>query len=73
MRCPGSPTADTPRIPRDRGVRPSLDEVLTLLRDRMTTVRAGIAALTDESLATHAESRGPVGHGRRASRCGSVC
>ena len=42
---------DTPGIPRDRTVRPSLDEVLTLRRDRMATVRALIDGLTEESLA----------------------
>ena len=46
---------DTPGIPRDREVRPSLDEVLALRRDRMATVRMVIDALTDESLATHTE------------------
>lgn len=42
---------DTPGIPRDRDVRPSLDEVLELRRDRMATVRQFVDALTDESLA----------------------
>ena len=31
---------DTPGVPRDREVRPSLDEALELRRDRMATVRA---------------------------------
>src|SRR5688500_11662589 len=30
---------DTPGVPRDRAVRPSLDTVLALRRDRMSTVR----------------------------------
>src|SRR3954451_6119273 len=30
---------DTPGVPRDRGARPSLDVVLELRRDRMSTVR----------------------------------
>jgi hypothetical protein len=41
---------DTPGIPRDRAARPSLDEVLALRRDRMTTVRTVVDGLTDESL-----------------------
>lgn len=41
---------DTPGVPRDRGVRPSLDLVLELRRDRMSTVRDVINELTDESL-----------------------
>ncbi|HET7357564.1 MAG TPA: DinB family protein [Nocardioidaceae bacterium] len=46
---------DTPGVPRDRQARPSLDEVLELRRDRMTTVREVIADLTEESLAGHTE------------------
>ncbi|MGZ4477145.1 MAG: DinB family protein [Nocardioidaceae bacterium] len=46
---------DTPGIPRDRMVRPSLDEVLGLRRDRMATVRTVVDGLTDESLAGHTE------------------
>ena len=46
---------DTPGIPRDRAVRPSLDAVLELRRDRMSTVRQVIEALTDESLDGHTE------------------
>ncbi|WP_433157098.1 DinB family protein [Kribbella sp. CA-247076] len=41
---------DTPPIPRDRDVRPSLDEVLALRADRMATVRGIIAELTDERI-----------------------
>ena len=41
---------DTPGIPRDRAARPSLDEVLTLRRDRMATVRRVVDGLTDETL-----------------------
>jgi hypothetical protein len=37
---------DTPGVPRDRAVRPSLDAVLTLRRDRMSTVRQVIEGLT---------------------------
>jgi DinB superfamily/Pentapeptide repeats (8 copies) len=41
---------DTPGVPRDRAVRPSLDAVLELRHDRMSTVRQVIDGLTDESL-----------------------
>lgn len=44
---------DTPGTPRDRSARPSLDTVLELRRDRMSTVREVIAGLTEESLAGH--------------------
>jgi hypothetical protein len=44
---------DTPGVPRDRAVRPSLDTVLELRRDRTATVRQVIEGLTDESLAGH--------------------
>jgi hypothetical protein len=40
-----------PGVPRDRGARPSLDEVLALRADRMATVRRVISDLTDEKLA----------------------
>jgi DinB family protein len=42
---------DEPSVPRDRGVRPSPDEVLALRADRMATVRQVVADLTDEKLA----------------------
>ena len=41
---------DTPGVPRDRAARPSLDTVLELRRDRMSTVRQVIEGLTAESL-----------------------
>ena len=41
---------DTPGTPRDRGARPSLEEVLALRRDRMDGVRTVIEGLTEESL-----------------------
>jgi hypothetical protein len=44
---------DTPAIPRDREARPSLDAVLALRRDRMSTARRVIEGLTDESLDSH--------------------
>lgn len=42
---------DEPSVPRDRGVRPSLDDVLALRADRVATVRQVMAELTDEQLA----------------------
>jgi DinB superfamily/Pentapeptide repeats (8 copies) len=42
---------DTPGVPRDRGVRPSLDDVLRLRHDRMRTVRHVVDGLTPDSLA----------------------
>jgi len=44
---------DTPGIPRDRMARPSLDDVLALRRDRMSTVRTVIEGLTEKSLDAH--------------------
>jgi hypothetical protein len=44
---------DTPGIPRDRMARPSLDDVLALRRDRMSTVRTVIDGLTEKSLEAH--------------------
>ena len=44
---------DTPGVPRDRDARPSLDTVLVLRRDRMSTVRDVIGRLTDQSLDEH--------------------
>jgi uncharacterized protein YjbI with pentapeptide repeats len=46
---------DTPGVPRDRDARPSLDVVLELRRDRMSTVRRVIEDLTDASLDAHTE------------------
>ena len=46
---------DTPGVPRDRAARPSLDAVLELRRDRMSTVRQIIEGLTEESLNGHTE------------------
>ena len=46
---------DTPGVPRDREARPSLDTVLELRRDRMSTVRQVIEGLTGASLDGHTE------------------
>lgn len=43
---------DTPGVPRDRGARPSLDEILEVRRDRMAGVREVVDGLTDESLSS---------------------
>jgi hypothetical protein len=48
---PWDEAPDLPGTPRDRDARPSLEEVLTLRRSRMDTVREVIAGLTPESLA----------------------
>ncbi|HKA67830.1 MAG TPA: DinB family protein [Actinomycetes bacterium] len=50
LSLPWDEMPDTPGVPRDRAARPSLDEVLELRRDRMSTVRQVIGSLTDESL-----------------------
>jgi hypothetical protein len=50
---PWDEAPDIPGVPRDRNVRPSLDAVLELRRDRMSTVREVVDGLTDESLSGH--------------------
>jgi hypothetical protein len=52
---PWDEMSDTPGIPRDRDARPSLDTVLELRRDRMSTVRDVIDGLTVPSLDGHTE------------------
>jgi hypothetical protein len=47
---------DTPGVPRDRAARPTLDVVLELRRDRMSTVGDVVDNLTDESLDGHTEA-----------------
>lgn len=46
---------DVPEIPRDREVRPPLDEVVLLRQGRMGTVRQLVDGLTEESLAADTE------------------
>jgi hypothetical protein len=46
---------DTPGVPRDRDARPSLDAVLELRRDRISTARQVIDGLTKVSLDRHTE------------------
>lgn len=67
---------DFPGIPRDREVRPSLDEVLELRRDRMSTVRTLVDSLTDATLAeqtTPVEAAGwPRSRSFPVSQCVSI-
>jgi DinB superfamily/Pentapeptide repeats (8 copies) len=51
LALPHDEMPDLPGVPRDRGARPSLDEVLALRADRMATVRQVLTDLTDEKLA----------------------
>jgi hypothetical protein len=46
---------ETPGVPRDREVRPSLESVLALRRDRQATVRQYLERLTDETLNSYTE------------------
>jgi hypothetical protein len=47
---------DTSGVPSDRDVRPSLDVVMELRRDRMATVRQVIDNLSDQSLDGHTKA-----------------
>ncbi|MEP7022716.1 MAG: hypothetical protein ABJB47_02670 [Actinomycetota bacterium] len=64
---------DRPGVPRDRSARPSLDVVLELRRDRMSTVRQVIEDLTDASLDDDTQPVGGLA-GRRptATQCGNA-
>ena len=64
---PWDEMADTPGVPRDRQARPSLETVLELRRDRMSTVRQVIAGLTGDSLDGHTEPVGGPGWPRPRS------
>src|SRR6266849_1907722 len=55
LALPWDEMPDTPGVPRDRDARPSLDAVLKLRHDRMSTVRQVIEGLTDASLDGHTE------------------
>jgi hypothetical protein len=50
LSLPWDEMPDTPGVPRDRAVRPGLDEILALREDRRARVRAVIWEQTDESL-----------------------
>ena len=52
LSLPWDEMPDTDGVPRDRGVRPTLDEALALRHDRMAMVRRVVDGLTDEQLAS---------------------
>ena len=52
---PSDELPDARGLPMDRAARPSLEEVLALRRDRMSTVRELVDGLTDASLDTRTE------------------
>ena len=51
LELPWDTMPDTPGVPRDRDVRPSLDEALAVRLQRSGEVRAYLESLTDEQLA----------------------
>jgi hypothetical protein len=53
LSLPWDEAPDTPGVPRDREVRPDLDTVLEVRRDRMAAVRRYLDDLTDDDLAGH--------------------
>ena len=55
LALPWDEMPETPGVPRDRDVRPSLEAVLELRRDRMSTVREVVDGLTDETLNSETE------------------
>ncbi|HEY1916282.1 MAG TPA: DinB family protein [Streptosporangiaceae bacterium] len=55
LELPWDEMPDTPGVPRDRSVKPSLDTVLVLRQGRMSTVREFIAGLTDQTLDGHTD------------------
>ena len=61
LSLPWDQMPDIEGVPRDRAVRPSLEEALTLRHDRMGIVRRVVDGLTDEQLA--AETAPMVGPG----------
>ncbi len=52
---PHTEMGDVPGVPNDTEARPSLDEVLAVRAERVATVRAVLAELTDERLAGRTE------------------
>jgi hypothetical protein len=52
---PADELPDTPGVPGDRAIRPSLEEVLALRRDRMASVRELVDSLTAASLDARTE------------------
>lgn len=61
LELPWDTMPDTPGIPRDREVRPSLDEALALRLERSGQVRDYLATMTLEQLASHTEAVAGVG------------
>jgi hypothetical protein len=61
LELPWDTMPDTPGIPRDREVRPSLDEALALRLERSGQVREFLATLTAEQLASHTEPEDGAG------------
>jgi DinB superfamily/Pentapeptide repeats (8 copies) len=59
---PHDDMSDRPGVPRDRDVRPSLEEVLALREDRMATVRRVFESLTDETLGGRTEAVAEPGY-----------
>lgn len=55
LSLPWDEMPDTDGVPRDRDVRPSLEEVLALRQDRMGMVRRVVDGLTEERLAADTE------------------
>ena len=55
LSLPWDEMPDTEGVPRDRDVRPSLEEVLVLRRDRMAMVRRVVDTLTDDQLDAETE------------------
>jgi hypothetical protein len=55
LELPWDTMPDTPGVPRDREVRPTLDEALALRLERSRQVRDYLSTLTAEQLASHTE------------------
>ena len=74
LSLPSDGLPDAPGVPRDRAVRPSLDVVLELRRDRMATVRTLVDGLTDAALDGRTTPvHGPGWPPPRDFRCGTAC
>ena len=59
---PHDEMAPDPSVPNDRDARPSLDEVLEVRADRMSSVRDVLAMLTDEALGGETDPVPPPGY-----------
>lgn len=56
LALPWDEMPDMPGVPRDRAARPSLEVMLELRRDRMSTVRGFINGLTSQTLDSHGKA-----------------